>query len=33
VFDELEYLLAAGENGPAAGAHEEADEETEEDPT
>src|SRR2546422_3622615 len=33
VFDELEYLLAAGESGPAADAHEEPDEETEQDPT
>jgi hypothetical protein len=33
VFEELESLLAAGENGPAADAHEEPDEETEEDPT
>jgi hypothetical protein len=33
VFDDLEYLLAAGENGPGAGAHEEPDEEAEEDRT
>ena len=31
VFKELESLLAAGEDGPAATAHEEADEGTEED--